>query len=703
MMKLKLYSCLVLVMLLGVLCPKIKAQVQSWNYVLPMIKSLDQQLENFASDQYPSQTQVLIAHASIRSRVLARDLLSSGIADPSEAGLTMVYYGTMIFENLEALDDLFKQLPDIKAIQEALLTPTEHQRRAYTLMKPAMERFSQNPINKIQLNVFHAQQVREKVSQAFSPLADILDALRYPFIRNTWQVPSKSMLDLDQIDQLASRFKTLKLSDKELPVLQILDQIRYALELQEFRPLICQTYQMLFKTIRILEVLQKQDQSFLHARPLVLKQLKLGLNHYLQPKKRTHARIILHRILIFEHLFMRIDQLLDQIQDTLPYEELIARSIASDQDAHLQTVTYWAQIVLDSWYEIRSKKRTLRDDYYPVFQIALERWDRVRLELGQLTNILAKKLPTALTPQQEQWLNECHQTRQNFVALNRLVFLMHNQLSGSFKPLQGVTENLLNPVNSNRPRVDQKDSEKKIVQNKLPLEILCALSNQWQHALKIKSFVPTTVFDHDGQAIGLQIDKDINQWVKNWQNSEVDPQRAFEELTLALEVITSDHLLTEAVHAVKNGLYKRLGMLTLDDQTCHELLNLIPKPFKDVSRLYIEHKNIQTLKLNQQRLKDRLAGVFALGHLSVVYQRNMPVKLNQPSSQILSQLIWQPDVTEYDPELSLLCTRFSLMAREWRYQKQQADPRHRRDLFIQLNEIGNKITTRLSVLKEITQ
>ena len=707
MVKLKRYCCLLLIMLVGICSYTVDAQVQSWNYAQPMIKSLDQQLENFASQKYHSQTQVLISHASIRTRVLARDLLSSGIADPSEAGITMVYYGTMIFENLESLDDLFTQLPDIKAIQEALLTPTEHQRRAYALLKPAMERFSQNPINKIRLNVFHAQQVRLKVSEAFSPLADALDALRYPLSRNTWQLPSKSLLDEAQLDQLANRYQAVQAEADALPVLQILDQLRFALKIQEFRPRVCQTYQMLLKTVRILEVLHKQDASFLQARPLIFEQLKMGLSNYLNPKQRMHGQAQLYRVLVFEHLFMRIDQLLDQIQDTLPYEELIAKSIASEKDAHLQAVEYWAHIILDAWYQIRTKNHTQRDDYYPAFQMAAERWGRVRIELGKMTSQIAKQLPVALTAQHQQWLDECRQNRQMFVALNRLPLLMQHQLKDPFIPLQVIVKNLLAPPvlveKSAATSVAEPLNENIQPQQPPAVEHLVALSDQWQQAVDINYFSPSDIAKNDPKGIRLQIAKDIGRWLEHWQQTEIAPKHAMQELAPAYELIQSDQLLSAAVDAVKNGLFKRLGLIALDDSTSSQLVDLIPKYLAEVNRLYVDHKNIQALKMNQQRLRQTLASLIALGHLGGHYQKNMPTPLNQKSSQLLSKLIWQPDSTEHDPELSLLCARFSLIGREWCYQRQQDDPRHRRELFIQLNETGNKITARLSVLKEIAQ
>ncbi|MBL4701489.1 MAG: hypothetical protein JKX85_09550, partial [Phycisphaeraceae bacterium] len=683
-MKFKAISKILLVMLIGMACATTQAQVQSWGYAQPLIQSLDQQLENFAATEYDSQDKVLIARACIRTRVLARDLLVSGLADPSDAGISMVFYGTMIYEHLKALDELYAQLPNLPALQRDKVTPTKHQRRTYTLLKPALERFSQNPISKLKLNVFYPGQVRLRVSQAFAPLADALQAAGYPLIRSTWQHPSASLLKPSQLDQLTQQFLALK--NQSLPVAEILQHVKPALKVQEFRPLVYESYQLMSQIVRVLEILKKQDTAFIQANPLINESLLTGLSNYQNPKQRVLGLKQLNRVLIFDDAITRMDQLQDQFQDTLPYEKLLAVTIAQPDHARLKPIAYWIKTVLDTWLHVRMKSHSPSLDFTPAYQLAIERWEQLRSKLIKLTEQMTVEIPLTLNLQYLNQINACHQIRVLFDDLHQLPLLISHQAAGSFKSLKTAAQTLLQQTHSEDTSQIQE-----------ALSLLLSLSKQWQQAIDISAYNAIGSLESQ-QKITTQITTDINQWLQLWQSPTPNADHASEKLNHAKYIVQNSRLLNKTIHASKHNLFQRLGLIDLNNTTLTPLLALIPTHINEVSRLYVQNNNRQDLKLNEDRLEENLSFILALGEIALAYEQNVPSDLNMPASQVLSRLIWQLIPREYDTQLIKLCTRLSLLCREWCYQRQQDAPRHRRELMTQMREIGNKIRLRLADL-----
>lgn len=675
-------------MLWSMLSSSAQAQPATWGFVSPMIQKLDAQLENFAATQYPSPEKVLIARASIRTRVLARDLLASGVSDPSDVGMTMVFYGTMIYENLNALDNLYNQLPDLKAMEQALVTPTEHQRRTYILLKPALERFSLNPISKLRLNVLYPGQVRVRVSQAFAPLADALDAANLPLIRNVWQEQAKSLLRAEQISQLCDRFDALTLEKKNLPVKQILERIRPALEIQEFRPSVCEAYQLMSQVVHVLEILQKQQTTFMQARPLIYRQLEAGLANYQQPASRATGLGQLELVLAFEDVITRLDQLLNQSLDTLIYEQLLAQIINQADRGRIEPMHQWLYTILDNWYHIRRFNHPDHSAFKIAYAVNTTRWEDIRRQLGDLTVNMVSDLPLTLGPQHEQWLAECRNTRQLFDDLAQLQMLIVHQSHGRFEPIKITTDTLLTQMKSEDNAVVQQAYAQ-----------LLALARQWQQAIDLSAFIPGGMLQANQKAIRERVDVNINQWIKLWQAEVPNPDHAAERLKPALALMRTSHLLDTADIAARDGLFSRTGLIDLDTATCQELLALVNTPMTELARLFTESRNPQDLKLNQQRSDEDLSFVLALGRIAQKYQNITPTNLDARASHVLNRLIWFPGSGEYDPPLTKLCTQMCLTAREWTYQRQQDDPRHRRELLRQLREVGNKILMRLDELE----
>lgn len=664
------------------------AQPAQWGYVAPMIQKLDVQLENFAANQFQSPIKVLIARSSIRTRVLARDLLASGAADPSDVGMAMVFYGTMIYEHLDALDNLYNQLPDIAAMERDLVTPTENQRRTYLLLKPALERFSQNPIGKLRLNVLYPGQVRNRVSQAFAPLADALDAANLPLIRNTWQPSTQSIIQPDQFDVLLARFDALTIDTSHLPVKDILSRVKPALQIQEYRPLVNETYGMMALVVQVLEILQKQPTAFMQARPLMIQQIEAGLANYQKPESRNIGLGQLEFVLSFTDVMIRLDQLQTQLQDTLAYEQLLAKVILQNDRAMIAPMYHWLSTILDNWYHIRRFNRPTDSAYVPSHEMLTSRWDQIQTELKKLTETMAKNLPIALTSQHEQWLAECRTTRGMFDDLAQLPILITHRSHGPFVPLKQVAGNILNLTGARAGSTIQQANA-----------YLLALSKQWAMADKLNTFKPYGVLDTHLPEIQARIDRDIKQWVTYWQSADLDPTHAGLILKPSVDLMKTTEMLNLVQQSASDRLFSRMGIIDLNRDTCEALLALTPAHTKELARLYADAGNPQDMQLNLERARDDLSFMLAIGRLVERFGSYTPADLNAPASHVLSRLIWQPVSDEYDPELTQLCVQLCLTAREWSFQKQQDDPRHRRELLKQLRDLGNKINTRLDELK----
>ena len=665
-----------------------RAQISQWGFVAPMIQKLDNQLENHAATQYKSPVKVLIARSSIRTRVLARDLLASGVSDPSNVGMTMVFYGTMIYEHLNALDHLYSQLPDIAAMERDMATPTEYQRRAYLLLKPALERFSQNPISKLRLNVLYPGQVRHRVSQAFAPLADALEATNLPLIRNIWQHPNRSILQPDQFDILQTRFEALTVEKKHLPINAILQQVRPAMQIQEYRPLVIETFNVMAKSVEVLEILQKQPTAFIQARPLIRQQLETGLANYQTPDNRSTGLGQLELVLAFVDVMQRMDQLQMQMQDTLVYEQLLAKVIAQSDQSLIEPIHQWLYTTLDHWYHIRRFNRPTDQAYVPLHQILSGRWGNIRIELSKLTEAMAEKLPLSLNMQHQQWLAECRITRSMFQDMAQLPILITHRSRGVFDPLKQVATEILGLTGA-------RAGSTVLAAN----DLILPLSRQWTLADKLASFKPTGVLDSHLPEIQTRIDKDIKKWVTTWQNEQPDPKLAAHHIQSAIDLMQITECLNHVVNASEDHLIQRMGIVDLNHETSETLLALIPTHAKELARLFADAGNPQDMQLNLQRTREDLSFLLAIGRLVEHYQPNTPADLNAPASRVLSRLIWQPSADEFDPILTQLSTQLCLTAREWVFQKQQDNPKHRRELLKQMRELGNKINVRLDELK----
>lgn len=675
-------------MLLYVAITPARAQPQTWGHVQPMIRQLDQQLENFAATHYDSQAQVLIARASIRARVLARDLLASGVSDPSDVGMTMIFFGTMIYENLGALDNLFGHLPDMDAMEKDMVIPTENQRRTYALLKPVLERFSQNPIGKLKLNVLYPGQVRVRVSHAFSSLADALDAARVPLIHNPWAEPLQSVLRDEQLDQLLKRLDALKVDKDKLPIDQVINAIRPALQLQEFRPVTVKTFIMMSKSVRILEILQKQSSAFLLARPLILKQLQQGTTDFLDVAERLKGIGQLEHVLIFEDVINGLDQLQNQLRDTVVYEQLLAKALDQNDYGRLETAHQWLWPIVNCWYHIRQLNRPTDTAYQSLYDMANGRWSNIKNELAKLTEQMCQDLPMALTAQHNQWLDECHNTRNLFDVLHRIPMLIQHQAQGRFAPLAITAQNMLTQTDDRAGSVIQNANAR-----------LITLAVQWQQAIDLLGFHPVNIADEHREGINKRINTDINQWIKLWQNLGENPIPTVNKLKSATDLMHTVEALDQAKTAADDGVFERMGIIDLDKATADELFGQAPNQIRELTRVFVQSNNPQDLKLNQQRTEDDLSFLLALGRLTMYYKDRMPVRLGSRASQVLSRLIWQPSHDQYDADLTQLCIELSLTAREWCYQRKQHDPKHRRELLLSLRQIGNKIIKRLDELQ----
>ncbi|MFG0248640.1 MAG: hypothetical protein ACF8OB_07115 [Phycisphaeraceae bacterium JB051] len=663
--------------------------ISHWTFARPMIQQLDIQLENHANLQYDSPVKVIIARSSIRTRVLARDLLASGISDPSDVGKAMVFYGTMIFEHLDELDNLFKNLPDVPAMERDDVVPTEHQRRMYLLLKPAMERFAQNPISKLRLNVLYPGQVRNRVSLAFAPLADALEAANLPAIRNVWLPASQSEISDAQLDMIATRFDALKIDTSKLPVKEILNQVRPAMQIQEYKPQVYQSCKLMRQIVNILQIVQKHPTAFILARPLIIEQFEVGLANYQNPQRRALGTGQLNMVVAFEDVIIRLDQLLDQLQDTLVYEQLLAKTIESGDSGRIEPMHRWLHDVLDNWYHIRRLSHSVDRAFVPSDDILNGRWAKIQKELAKITQGMLENLPLALSPQHEQWLDECDTTRGLFEDIMQLPMLITHRSQGLFAPLKTQAQDLLGLTNARAGSTVIASHAR-----------LISLSRQWRDADNLMRYQPRGILADDGQAIKDRIITDVKNWVQRWQAEEPnEPQAMRASLQTALDTVQSAQRLNEVIFASQDGLYHRMGIVDLDQATCDEMLARIPVHSKEIIRLFTDGSNPQDMKLNLQRVHDDLSYLVALGRVTAMYRDYTPTNLNAPASMILSRLIWQPASDEFDPQLTRLCTALCLTARQWTFERKQDDPKHRRELMNQMRDLGNKINARLDELK----
>ncbi len=676
--------------------PMLHAQAQDapevishWTFARPMIQQLDIQLENHANIQYDSPVKVIIARSSIRTRVLARDLLASGISDPSDVGKAMVFYGTMIYEHLDELDRLFKRLPDVPTMERDGVVPTEHQRRMFLLLKPPLERFAQNPISKLRLNVLYPGQVRNRVSLAFAPLADALEAANLPTIRNVWLPARESQITIDQVDQIIARFDALEMDKTRLPVKDILNRVKPAVLIQEYQPLVFQTCKLMEQVVNTLQIIQKHPTGFILARPLIIQQFEDGLENYQNPQRRAHGAGQLNMVLSFEDVIIRLDQLLDQLQDTLVYEQLLAKTIESGDSGRIEPMHRWLHGVLDNWYHIRRLTHSVDHAFVPSDDILDGRWSNIRKELARITQGMIENLPLALSGQHQQWLDECDTTRGLFEDMMHLPMLITHRSQGLFTPLKIQAQNLLGLTGARAGSVVMSSHTR-----------LISLSRQWRDADMLLRYQPRGIFADDSQTIKDRIVTDVKSWVQRWQREdESEPQAAGAILQTALELVESAEQLNEVIFAAQDQLYQRMGILDLDQATCDEMLARIPVHSKEIIRLFADGSNPQDMKLNLQRVHDDLSYLVALGRVTAMYRDYTPTDRNAPASMILSRLIWQPASDEFDPQLTQLCTALCLTARQWTFERKQDDPKHRRELVNQMRDLGNKINARLDELK----
>jgi hypothetical protein len=411
------------------------------------------------------------------------------------------------------------------------------------------------------------------------------------------------------------------------------------------------------------------------------------LANYQQPKNRATANAQLQQVLVFEDVITRLDQLQDQLLDTLAYEQLLAQAINQSELKSLEPIHQWLWSILDHWYHIRQINRPTEDVYLAIYQTATERWENVRSPLNNLTEQMTAALPRELSPQHLQWLDECKQTRSLFEDLQRLPLLIHQQAPGRFEPLaQVATELLENTHSTEAPAVEET-----FVQ-------ITALSHQWQQAIQLTSYRAVGVLQDHQTAITNRINQDVEQWIASWQKPDRNPTLSAEKLKPALAMMRTATLLQQASEAASDGLFTRMGLIDLDQPTTDQMLGLVPNHLLELARIFENKSNPQDMKLNQQRTDTDLSFMLALGRIAKLYEKRTPTNLYSPASRVLSRLIWQPGFDEYDPSLAHLCTQMNLMAREWCYQLKQDDPRHRRELLIQLREIGNKILSRLDEL-----
>gem|GEM_PF-4894773 len=687
-MKTRQPICLLLWIWICLPVTQLHAQVAQWGYVTPMIQKLDAQLENFASIKYQTPVKVLIARSSIRSRVLARDLLASGVSDPSDVGMTMVFFGTMLYEHVDDLDQLFNQLPDIAAMERDMVAPTQQQRKKYLLLKPAMERFSQNPIGKLRLNVLYPGQVHFNLSKAFAPLADALDAANLPLIRNVWEPPVFSILQDNQFQLLLDRFDALKIDKKHLAVREILLQIQPALQIQEYRPRVHSTFHVLSDIVKVLEILQRQPTAFIDARPLIIEQFETGLSNFRKPQSRNIGQGQLELVLAFTDVMMRMDQLQLQLQDTLVYEKLIAKIITEADRGRIEPMHRWLYTILDNWYHIQRINRPTDSAYVPSHDVLNGRWNNLRIELAKLTQIMVDKLPMTLTAQHQQWLDECRNTRVMFDELTQIPLLATHRSFGLLAPLKSILANTLT--------FSEARAGSAVMQSHVNL---MALSHQWSQADSLMNFKPSGVLNTHLPQIQARLDRDLKKWIAAWQQEQVNPANAAEILQPALALMQITKLFNHVVNASQDHLFDRMGLVDLDKHTTDVLLTQIPNHTDELARLFADAGNPQDMQLNLQRTHEDLSHLIALGRLIERYRDNTPADLNAPQTHLLSRLVWQPVSGECDSVLFQTSIQFCITAREWAFQKQQDDPKHRRELLKQMRELGNKINARLDELK----
>jgi hypothetical protein len=665
------------------------ATVSQWTFARPMIQQLDAQLENHANIQFDSPVKVLIARSQIRTRVLARDLLASGISDPSDVGKTMMFFGTMIYEHLNELDELFNRLPDVPAMERDGVVPTQQQRRAYLLLKPAMERFAQNPISKLRLNVLYEGQVRFRVSQAFAPLADALEAVDLPVIRNVWLPVGQSTISAEQIDQLIARFEALTIDKAQLPIKEILLRVKPAVQIQEYQPLVFQSCRLMQKIVNILAIIQKHETAFILAKPLIMVQLQDGLKNYQNIQRRVDGLAQLDMVVRFEDVIVRLDQLLEQLQDTLVYEQLLAKTIQSSDHGRIEPMHRWLIGVLDNWYHIRRLSHPKDNAFVPSDDILNGRWANIQKELANITQAMVEKLPLALSQQHQQWLDECDTTRRLFDAMTQLPMLMTHRSQGLFSPLKIHAENLLGLTDARAGSTVMTAHEQ-----------LVNLAEQWRDADMLLRYQPRGILVDDRDAITQRIVNDINRWIEHWKSDdEKQSPVAQTQLMTALDMVQSSEQLNHVLFAVDDHLYQRMGIIDLDQAACDDLIARIPVHSKELIRLFVDDSNPQDMQLNLQRIHDDLSYLVAMGRVTAMYAANTPTDLNAPVSVLLSRLIWQPSADEYDSTLAKLCTDLCLTARQWTFERKQDDPKHRRALMNQMRDLGNKITARLDELK----